>query len=229
VLEKKKKITKKEIKQDTLVTTYYKVYNFFLENQAKILIAVAAVALIVVSIIIYSNKRSSDNLTAANLLSKVIPLYDAGQYQQAIEGIKAQNIVGLKSIVENYGSTEQGETAKIYLANCYLFLGKVDSAYEMFKDYDGSNPILKAASLAGQAAYYETKKEYEKAVDAYKDAAKISKENPLNADYLLKAGINLLKLNKKTEAKSIFEIIKKDYKNYPEAREVERYLIQVES
>jgi len=229
VLEKKKKITKKEIKQDTLVTTYYKVYNFFLENQAKILIAVAAVALIVVSIIIYSNKRSSDNLTAANLLSKVIPLYDAGQYQQAIEGIKAQNIVGLKSIVENYGSTEQGETAKIYLANCYLFLGKVDSAYEMFKDYDGSNAILKAASLAGQAAYYETKKEYEKAVDAYKDAAKISKENPLNADYLLKAGINLLKLNKKTEAKSIFEIIKKDYKNYPEAREVERYLIQVES
>jgi len=229
VLEKKKKITKKEIKQDTLVTTYYKVYNFFLEHQAKILIALAAVALIVVSIVIYSNKRSSDNLTAANLLAKVIPLYDAGQYQQAIEGIKAQNIVGLKSIVENYGSTEQGETAKIYLANCYLFLNKIDSAYEMFKDYDGSNPLFKAASLAGQAAYYETKKEYEKAVDAYKDAAKISKENPLNADYLLKAGINLLRLNKKSEAKTIFELIKKDYKNYPEAREVERYIVQVES
>ena len=229
MLEKKKKITKKEIKQDTLVTTYYKVYNFFLEHQAKILIALAAVALIVVSIVIYSNKRSSDNLTAANLLAKVIPLYDAGQYQQAIEGIKAQNIVGLKSIVENYGSTEQGETAKIYLANCYLFLNKIDSAYEMFKDYDGSNPLFKAASLAGQAAYYETKKEYEKAVDAYKDAAKISKENPLNADYLLKAGINLLRLNKKSEAKTIFELIKKDYKNYPEAREVERYIVQVES
>ncbi|MEJ5350446.1 MAG: hypothetical protein WHS65_02520 [Melioribacteraceae bacterium] len=229
MLEKKKKITKKEIKQDTLVTTYYKVYNFFLEHQVKILIALAAVALIVVSIVIYSNKRSSDNLTAANLLAKVIPLYDAGQYQQAIEGIKAQNIVGLKSIVENYGSTEQGETAKIYLANCYLFLNKIDSAYEMFKDYDGSNPLFKAASLAGQAAYYETKKEYEKAVDAYKDAAKISKENPLNADYLLKAGINLLRLNKKSEAKTIFELIKKDYKNYPEAREVERYIVQVES
>lgn len=229
MLEKKKKITKKEIKQDTLVTTYYKAYNFFLEHQAKILIALAAVALIVVSIVIYSNKRSSDNLTAANLLAKVIPLYDAGQYQQAIEGIKAQNIVGLKSIVENYGSTEQGETAKIYLANCYLFLNKIDSAYEMFKDYDGSNPLFKAASLAGQAAYYETKKEYEKAVDAYKDAAKISKENPLNADYLLKAGINLLRLNKKSEAKTIFELIKKDYKNYPEAREVERYIVQVES
>ncbi len=229
MLQKKKKITKKEIKQDTLVTTYYKAYNFFLENQAKILIGIAAVALVIVSIIIYSNKKSNDNLAAANLLSKVIPLYDAGQYQQAIDGIKAQNIVGLKNLVENYGSTEQGEVAKIYLANCYLFLGKIDSAYEMFKDYGGSNPILKAASLAGQAAYYETKKEYEKAVDAYQEAAKLSKENPMNADYLLKAGINLLKLNKKTEAKSIFEIIKKEYKNYPEVREVERYLVQVES
>ncbi|MEG8945761.1 tetratricopeptide repeat protein [Rosettibacter firmus] len=229
MLEKKKKITKKEIKHDPLVTSYYRAYNFFLENQAKILIGLAVVALIIVSIIIYSNKRSSDNITAANLLSKVIPLYNNGMYHEAIYGQKAQNITGLKTIVENYGNTEQGEAAKIFLANSYLFLGKVDSAYQFFKDYDGSNLIFKAASLAGQAVYFETKKEYEKAVDAYKKAAKISKENPLNADYLLKAGIDLLKLNRKEEAKEVFEIIKKEYKSYPEAREVERYLIQVES
>lgn len=229
MLEKKKKITKKEIKQDPLVTSYYKAYNFFLENQAKILISLAIIALIIVSVIIYSNKKSSDNITAANLLSKVIQLYEAGQYQEAIDGNKARNITGLKSIVENYGNTEQGELAKIYLANCYLFLGKLDSAYEMFKDYDGSNPLLKAASLAGQAAYFEAKKDYKKAVEYYQDAAKVSKENPSNADYLLRAGINLLNLNKKEEAKAVFELIKKEYKTYPQVNEVERYLIQVES
>lgn len=229
MLEKKKKITKKEIKQDTLVTTYYKVYNFFLEHQLKILIGIATVALIIVAIIIFSNKRASDNLTAANLLTKVMPLYEAGQYQEAIDGQKATNIVGLKNIVDNYGSTEQGETAKIYLANCYLFLGKIEDAYKLYKDYGGSSPIFKATALAGVASYFEYKKEYEKAVDAYQDAARISKENPSNAEYLLKAGINLLKLNKKEEAKLVFETIKKDYKTYPEAREVDRYLIQVES
>lgn len=229
MLEKKKKITKKEIKQDTLVTTYYKAYNFFLENQAKILIGIAAVALIVVAIIIFSNKRQSDNLAAANLLTKVIPLYEAGQFQEAIEGQKSTNVVGLKNIVENYGSTEQGEIAKIYLANCYLFLGKIEDAYEFYKDYDGSNPIFKATALAGEAAYYEYKKEYEKAADAYKNAAKISKENPSNPEYLLKAGINLIKLGKKEEAKAIFENIKKDYKTYPQVRQVDRYLVQVES
>ncbi len=229
MLEKKKKITKKEIKQDPLVTSYYKVYNFFLEHQAKILIVIATVALVIISIIVYSNKKESDNLTAANLLSKVIPLYNNALYQQAIDGQKAQNIVGLKSIVDNYGNTEQGEVTKIYLANCYLFMGKSEEAYKYFKDYDGSNLLLKAASLAGQAAYFETKKDYKKSVDLYKEAVKIYKENPSNADYLLKAGINLMKLNKKEEAKKIFELIKKDYKTYPEAREVDRYLIEVES
>jgi len=161
VLTAKKRISKKEIKQDKLVTSYYKFYNYFLENQAKFLIGIAAVALIVVAVILISNKRANDNLTATNLLSKVIPLYDNGSYLNAVDGDPKNNIQGLKEIVGNYGSTEQGETAKIYLANCYVLLGKLDEAFEQFDDYSGSNSLFIAAAKAGKAAYYENKKEYE--------------------------------------------------------------------
>lgn len=229
MLEKRKRISKKQIKEDKLVTTYYKAQNFFFENQARILIGAAVVALLVVAVILFMNKRSSDNKTAAGLLAKVIPLYEAGTYKDAIEGQKNGNIVGLKKIVDDYGSTENGEAAKIFLANAYSLTGNNDAALKTYDDYSGSNPLFKAAALAGKAGCLEVKKEYEKAADLFKDAAKVSKINPANGEYLLKAGINFIKLGKKAEAKTVFEAIKKDYKNSQAFYELDRYLIQIES
>lgn len=229
MLEKKKRITKKEMKQDTLVTSYYNAQKFFFENQVKILIGVGVLAIVVVAVILLGNKRANDNILASGLVSKVIPIYDQNQFQEAIDGDAKNQITGLKSIVDKYGSTEQGETAKIMLANCYFNTGNFEAAFENYKDYGGSNPILKATSLAGQAAYYETKKEYAKAVDLYKEASKISEIDPSNSEYLLKAGVNLLQLGKKEEAKKIFETIKKDFASTYAGQEVDRYLVQAEN
>lgn len=229
VLERRKKISKKQIKEDKLVTSYYQVQSFIVENQAKLLIGVAAVALVIVAIVLFSNKRAKDNETAITLLSKVIPLYESGSYKEAIEGQTTTNTIGLKKIVDDYGSTETGNTAKIYLANSYLLTNKSDAAYEMYDDYSGSNSLFKATALAGKAGCLETKKEYDKAADLYTDAAKVSDTNPANADYLLRAGVDYLQLGKKEEAKSLFDIIRKDYKTSAAFYELDRYLAQIES
>ncbi len=229
MLEKRKRISKKEMKQDTLVTSYYKAYNFFIENQVKILIGIGVVALIVVAVVLLSNKKSNDTQTASSLLAKIMPVYDSGQFQQAIDGVKATNTIGLKEIVDNYGSTEPGETAKILLANSYLGVNNTEAALENFEDYSGSNDLFKATALAGEAAYYEFKNENQKAAELYKQAANITNVNPANADYLLRAGINFLKADKKEEAKVLLKSIKKDYRATTAAQEVDKYLIQVES
>jgi len=229
VLTKKKRISKKEIKQDKLVNSYYKVLNFYQKYQAKVIIGLAAFALVVIAIILYSNKSTNDNLAAANLLSKVIPIYQSGSYEEAINGLPTANIVGLKEIVDNYGGTEQGESAKIYLANAYIVTNNIEEAFKLFDDYSGSNPLFKATSLAGRASYYEIKKEYEKAADLYKDASRITISNPSNPEFLLKAGINLLKLGRKEEAKAVFLEIKSEYKSAPTTLELDRYLVQTEN
>ena len=229
MLERRKKISKKQMKEDKLVTTYYKAYNFFMVYQAKILIGAAVVALLVVAIVLLSNKRNSDNKNAAELLSKVIPLYEAGQFREAVDGIASSRVLGLKKIVSDYGSTENGETAKIYLANSYVMLGNLDLAYEEYNSYSGSNPLFKATALAGKAGCLEVKKDFEKAADLFKDAAKVSKGNSANSEYLLKAGIDFIKIRKKEEAKSVFETIKKDYKNTSAFYELDHYLVQVEN
>lgn len=229
MLEKRKKITKKQIKEDKLVTLYYTVKNFIFAYQAKLLIGIAAVALVVVAGILFANKSMNDNKKAAGLLSKAIPLFESTAYKEAIDGQPSSNTTGLKTIVDQYGSTENGETAKIYLGNAYLLLGKSDDAYKAFDSYSGSNPLFKAAALAGKAGILETRKEFEKAADLYNNAAKISKTNPANAEFFLRAGIALLSAGKKEEAKAVFETIKKDYKNSTAFSEIDRYLIQIES
>lgn len=229
MLEARKKISKKEIKEDKLVTGYYKFQNFFMENQVKFLIGFGVIAVFVVAYILYSNKIKNDNQTASAMVAKVIPLLESGGYQVAIDGVPSQNIVGLKKIVDEYGSSEEGELAKILLANAYNITGNSEEALKLYDDYSGSNTLLQASAIAGKAGILESKKEYEEAADLYQKAAKIEKANPSNPEFLLKAGIAYLKMGNKEEAKALFETIKKDYTTAIPYMELEKYLVQTEN
>ncbi len=114
MLEKKKKLSKKEIKQDGLVYSYYKAYDYFEHNKNQILIAVGAIAVVVALIFVYQSNRSNNDLVASQLLAKVMPLYDQAQFQLAIEGQPGTELIGLKEIVDEYGSTDQGEIRGVH-------------------------------------------------------------------------------------------------------------------
>jgi len=228
MLTKKKKLSKKEIKEDKLVSFYYKAYGFFNENKSRVITYAGVAAAVIVLAIFYINHRIQENKEAGLQLSQVMDLYDSGAYLQAIEGQAGTKVLGLKKIVEEYGSTENGETAKIYLANSYSFLGKEDEAFKYYDDYSGGIDIFKASSLAGQAGYYAFKNNYEKAANLYEKAANVTKEDVLNSDYLLSAAENYINAGKNKDAKEVLDKIKKDYTTSNAAREVEKYLAQVE-
>ena len=228
MLTKKKKLSKKEIKEDKLVSFYYKAYGFFDENKSRVLTYAGVLVVLIVAIVFYINYRNQQNKEAGIQLASVLPQYDNGAYLEAIEGHAGTDVIGLKKIVEEYGSTENGETAKIYLANSYDRLGKIDEAFKYYKDYGGSISMYKATALAGQAGYYADKKEYEKAADLYKKAAFVSSSDVLNSDYLLHAGINYINAGKKAEAKSMFEKIRKDYATSSAIAEANKYMTLTE-
>jgi TolA-binding protein len=169
------------------------------------------------------------NEQAGLALSRVIDSYDKGSYLEAIEGKAGTDVIGLKKIVEDYDGTENGEMAKIYLANSYNRLGKFDEAFKYYKSYSGDIPLLKAASLAGQAGYYAYKNEFEKAGDLFRDAAHVNKYNVENPDYMLKAAINYINAGQKENAKELLLTIKNDYKTSSASRDADRYLALVNS
>jgi len=228
MLTKKKKLSRREIKEDKLVSTYYKAYGYFDENRSRVLTFGAILIGVIVLIYFYINNQNENNKLAGIQFARIMTIYDQGSYLEAIEGREGTNIVGLKKIVEDYGSAENGELSKIYLANSYAFLGRNDEALEYYEDYSGSNEIYKATALAGQAGVYSDRKEYEKAADLYLKASKVSDDNPQNPEYMLNAGINYLNAGNKEEAKELFEQIRKDYPASTAFREVDRYFSQIQ-
>lgn len=227
MIGKKKKLTKKELQEDKLVTSFYKSQEFFEEHKQKIVIAVSAVAVIILAITWYFNKRAEDNMYAAEKLSQIIKSYEQGQFQKAIDGEPGTQLVGLKNLVENYGSTEQGELAKIYLANSYYSLGNYEEALRYFSEYSGSSRLHQSTAYAGIAACYENKSDYENAAEYYEMASKTYDLQSQTADFLLNASINYLKIGDNDQAKTLLEKIKNEYSSSAAAREVEKYLSQI--
>ena len=228
MLKKKKKLTKKAIKEDKLVTSFNNTLAFIDEYRSKIMLYGGVVLVIVFLIIFFVNRNIQLNQQAGLELSRMVTIYDSGSYLEAINGKPGTKLIGLKKIVEDYSGTKNGETAKIYLANSYNFLGKYDEAFKYFKDYDGNINMYKAASLAGQGDYYASKKDYAKAGDYFEKAAHINELVALNPEYLLKAGINYLFAGNKTKAKEVLNNIKTDYKTFTVSNQVDKYLVQTE-
>lgn len=229
MLAKKKKLSKKEIKEDKLVTTFYEAKSFYDDNQTAIFSVVGIIVAIVLVAVLYSSKMEESNLSASVELTRVINTYNAGLYLQAIEGKAGTQEIGLAKIVDEYGGSEQGELARIYLANAYFYTEQYNKAMEAYDDYSGSDNLMVASALAGKAGCYENGKDYESAAEYFSKAANVSEYVPSNPNYLLNAGINYLKIKNQSEAKIVLKRIKKDYSTSLAAREVDKYLALINS
>ncbi|MCF8412750.1 MAG: hypothetical protein K9G34_05785 [Melioribacteraceae bacterium] len=226
MLAKKKKLSKKEIKEDQLVTSYYQSLEFIEQYKSKLIIAAAAIAVVVLAVLLYTNKIEEDNTAANEALSRVIPLYDNNQFEQAINGQPGTTLIGLKEIVDQYSGTTNGEIAKFYLANSYFFTGEYQSALEVYQDFNGDDELLRAGAISGSANCYEALGQNEKAAELYYQASQVSEYNPDNAENLLLAGKNYLTAGQNEKSAEVLNELKANYKTSASAREADRYLAE---
>ncbi len=228
MLKPRKRVTKKELKQDRLVTAYFKVSDLVRNNRKIVSGALTGLVIAVIVVIAYMNNVRSNNNKAATELSQVIGVFRGGAYQVAIKGDPTHNMPGLRSIVENYGGSNAGESAKIYLADCYYYLGDYDNAMKYFESYDGSDKFLQASAYAGMAEVYEIRKEYPKAAEYYERAAATDSKNFLTPEYLVGAARNYIKSGKKEEAISLLKRVQKQFADSPYAADVGFLLAQAQ-
>jgi TolA-binding protein len=231
MLKPKKKITRKEIKQDQLVTAYAKMTSFYETNKKLISYGVTALVLIIIGIVIYTNNRKANDDKAATELGKVYAIYDAAtgditKYKLAIDGQPERGIIGLKAIVDNYGGTTSGQLARYYLATAYYNLGNYDEALKCFDAYSGSSDLLNAAAVAGVGKCLEAKGDYIKAAGKFENAARIVSDNTNTPDYLNSAAKCYGMGGEKEKAVSILKRIKKEYPRSQYGRDADRAISQ---
>ena len=221
MLKPRKRITKKELKQDKLVTLYFSVTEYLRNNRKIVSGVVTGLVIAAIVVVAYMNNVRSNNNKAATELSQVLNAFNGGAYQVAINGDPTHNIRGLKYIVQNYGGSETGEQAKVYLADCYYYLGDYADAMKYFKDYDGSDRFLQASAYAGVAEVYAIQKNYSKAAEYYERAAASDSKNFLAPQYLVGAARNYMLTGRNEKAIALLTRVKKDFPNSQYADNVE--------
>ncbi len=226
MLKPKKGISKREIKEDRLVTTYFKSRAWIEQHKRLVSYIVAAPVLLLAILWFIENNRSQSDERATTELSKVFPLYDQGQYQIAIDGIPQENIRGLQSIVDDYGSTHAGEVARLYLADCYFNLKEYGKALTNFREVDLSSKLLTSSALAGEAACYEAEGNHEEAANLYEKAASIYMTDLKAPENLLSAANNYSLAGNKDKAAEMLKRIKREFPTSTYASEVDRFWAQ---
>lgn len=179
--------------------------------------------MIVAGIFLYVNNRKAKNEEAETKLSAVISLYEQGKYPEAMNGDPAAGIVGLNAIVNEYGSTNSGETAKLYLGNCFFNLKDYDNALKQFDSYSGNNDIVKSSCISGIGAVYEAKGDLKKAGEYYEKAANVNKGVVINQENLFYAIRAYTNAGDKDSARRIFASLKEQYPKSKYLNEAKRF------
>jgi len=227
VLNPKKKIAKKELKQDKLLTTYVKTSGFYYDNKKYINYALTALVVIALAFVIFINNRRTNNEKATLELGKVIAILDTNPTDpsaitMAIEGRPEQGVVGLRTIVNNYGGTDAGNLANYYLGNAYYLTGEYQQALGSYGDFSGSDPFLVAGAKAGEGASLEALKQYGEAAKAFESASRANPDGILAAEHLDVAARCFARAGNRDEAVRLLQKLKDDYPQSAFAREADR-------
>jgi tetratricopeptide (TPR) repeat protein len=229
MLKPQKKISRREIKEDKLITAYFEARGW-MERNTKILsyIAVALVGVVVIGFL-WNKNRSESNDKATAMLAKVTPYYDQGRYDLALNGVPQEGTQGLQAIVDESGSTKAGQLAKLYLANSYYAIKNYDKALEYYDDINVSDKLVSASAIAGAAACYEAKGDLGKAASYFEKAASKNMTLMQAPENLQRSAVNYAAVGKKEKAIELLQTLKKEFPTSTYARDVDRFIAEYSS
>ncbi len=172
---KGKRITKKRLKEpDEFITGTERIF-IFVREQAKAIAWGGIIALVLVlAVVIFRMWESKKEGDAARAYGAAVEAYDRG-VSPAREENSAQNDKDLMArfdeIIAKYPGTSAGKLSLLYKGNLELKQQQYDEAikaYAAFSEKAGKRHLYQYFALEGLGHAYEGKKDYAKAVDAYR-------------------------------------------------------------
>lgn len=207
---------------------YSKTEKFLEEKKQPLLIAIGAVAAIVLGTFYYYSmylpplkKEAEQSIFLAQ------QAFSVDSFELAMYG--NEEVIGFEEIVEAYGSTSIGNTAKYYMAVSLMHTKSYEDAIEYYKSYTPEDHVTKALKLGGLGDCYAQLGEFEEAITYYEKAANSYVNDFSTPIYLKKAGIVSEKIGDYKEAVDFYETIKSQYPDSQEGRDIEKYLAHASS
>lgn len=207
---------------------YSKAEKFLDENKQPIGIALVVVVAIILGTFYYFNmylpplkKSATEDVYAAQ------KAFAADSFDLAMYG--SSEFMGFEEIIDNYGSTEIGNTSKYYMGVSLMHTGAYDEAIDYLNSYSPADHITRSLKEGAIGDCLSQLGAYEDAISAYEKAANAYVNDFSTPIYLKKAGITAEKINDYNSAVEYYERINKDYSTSAEARDIEKYLAHAQS
>ena len=198
-------------------------------NQNKILGLVAIISIIVIGVFAYSKLIKEPN--ESNALNKMyfaqkkfdeaVLINNDSMYNIALNGDDLN--MGMLQIIDEFGGTSAANLAKYYSGIMYLKMNDYPNSIKYLSDFSSDDILLSSLATGSIGDAFSELNQFDDALDYYVKASK-SNNNYSSPMYLFKAGTIAMKLNKFKRAEEYFSIIKQDYPNSAEAKNIDAYI-----
>jgi tetratricopeptide (TPR) repeat protein len=131
---------------------------------------------------------------------------------------------GFLDMIDQYGGTASGNSAKYYAGISYLNLGRFDDAIEYLNKYSAKDDITEIMKFGALGDCYAEQGNISKALSMYKKASSVNANEFLIPYYLKKYALLSNREGNKADALASFERIKKEFPKSSEGLEVDKYI-----
>ena len=206
--------------------------EFFKKNKKLLLYILIGLLAVIAGILLYHNFVAKPRAEkAATALGACQELFNQQQFDKALKG-DGGAVIGFIRVADDFGSTPSGNLANYYAGLCYTQMGKWQEAVNYLEKFDPKDDeIISPMSQMVLGDAYANVKQYDKAVDAFKRAAKLADKADVRGANtsvsplaLRKAGIVLNEQGKQDEALKLFKEIKEKYVASPIAADIDKYI-----
>ena len=168
MLRPRKRLYKREIKEDSLVTAYFQAQQWYHKNGDRLLMAVGALAVALAVVFFITRSKHSAESAAAGKLGAAEFVYYSGQSGD-------QTLQELRAVVDKYPGTRSAGNAAFDLASAYYSQKNYVSAekyYRLVIDKYNDDPMTAVAGYNGLAACLESQNQFAEAAKVFAKAQK---------------------------------------------------------
>ncbi|MCO6480585.1 MAG: tetratricopeptide repeat protein [Phaeodactylibacter sp.] len=203
--------------------------GFIDENQRLIFGALVALVLIVGGIFAYNNfYKKPRQAEAEEQIFRAQQQFERDSFALALSN-PGGGYMGFLEIINNYGATPAGNSARYYAGISYLNLGKYQAAIDFLKQFKAKGEVMPIMKYGAMGDAYSELQDFDNAMKFYKKAANEAENDLLTPYYLKKVGLLHERNGNFAEAQKAYKEILEKYPDSPVGRDIEKYITRAEA
>lgn len=197
--------------------------EFVIKYKKAIIGGIVAIVACVLGFILFSKYVAEPQEAAANnAIFKAQQYFNQNDFETALNGDGVN--AGFLKVISDHSGTDAANIAYAYAGICQAQLGNFGEAIENLENFDGSDKIIAPKAMHTLAMCYAHEENIDKAISLLLDAADEAENIAITPRCWMDAAAMYEQQGNSNKAKALYERIKKEYPQSPEAMNIDKFI-----